>query len=485
MGSTFEQLKKYAKRTAIILSLAVGLSCGLFIAGLLLLVFKLAEIEFPTLYTLLIGAGVWLVVWAILFLLLRKNENVLARELDKKFSLGERTQTMVDYKNADEPMVRLQRADAEEKLQARTGGTLKPKKIWAFATALGLSLALFVAGVAIPREKEGSGGGVAPFGITEWQLTAMRNLIAYVDQSKISQAPRDDIAVHLEELLAELCSVAEDGTITTLVTEEELPYIVKESITYVDTAIENYNTYKPLYLTVYMSDYAEVKSFAQGVANLDVTKRFEELRAYFVSATEDVAAVRTAVGTFATQLSAGFATAQVLQTDELLVQTLAFTTALSAIAQDTAQTYTELQTALDTAFTTAEDRINDALAQQVTNRDNGNYVIMELISIFNIKDAPQTGGEELPGVEAEQEENKDLDGAPPDPDKPKYGSDDVIYDPDQEKYVEYGDIYKEHSAIKDAQFKEDITDEELQDLIERYFEYLLGTAPKDEPTQEN
>ena len=167
------------------------------------------------------------------------------------------------------------------------------------------------------------------------------------------------------------------------------------------------------------------------------------------------------------------------------MQTLAFTTALSAIAQDTAQTYTELQTALDTAFTTAEDRINDALAQQVTNRDNGNYVIMELISIFNIKDAPQTGGEELPGVEAEQEENKDLDGAPPDPDKPKYGSDDVIYDPDQEKYVEYGDIYKEHSAIKDAQFKEDITDEELQDLIERYFEYLLGTAPKDEPTQEN
>ena len=73
------------------------------------------------------------------------------------------------------------------------------------------------------------------------------------------------------------------------------------------------------------------------------------------------------------------------------------------------------------------------------------------------------------GIVRGKEENKDLDGAPPDPDKPKYGSDDVIYDPDQEKYVEYGDFYKEHSAIKDEQFKEDITDEELQDLIERYF----------------
>ena len=480
MGSTFEKLKKNASVSAWIFAVGLGLSCGLFAVGLLSAIFKLTDTDFPLLYIALIGGAVALVVFSVLFFLARRNEKALAKILDEKHGLAERVQTMVDYKAENGEMVRLQRQDAEEKLKERTGGKWGFKKIICTGVSFVLALAMFITGLVLPGKEDAPPTPPPPteeYEITFWQVDAMLSLMGYLEQSEMSVGMRSAVITDLSELLLELCSVSDAGEIDTLVTEQEAVLRVTESIVFVDGLAEAGSTHKQLYLLIYNSENSNVLAFASGLAKKDVAEQFGKIEESFENKTSNADASRADLSAFVSELQTGLSVTEVPQTDELLIQVLAFADSLKQLSENTAYNYVTLKSELEKEFTRAEDLINAPLFAQAKDREIADYVIAELIKIFEIKNPPDTGGDPLPPIAGSQmDEDKDSSGGPPNPDKPKYGSDDEIYYPFDQEYVEYGDVFKEYSAKKEEILREENADEALKDLIEKYFELLGGTA---------
>lgn len=482
MNSIFEKLKRNEKVSTWIFSVGIGVACGLFSVGLALLVFKLTKINFPILYTAIIGTAIALIGFGVSFLFANRSEKKIAKGLDEKYHLAERVQTMVEYKNGEDEMLCLQRRDAEERLLQKTGGKFVWKKIIVTAVAFTLAVATFITGVAFKRVTENNATPTVPkeeYRITEWQVDSMLNLIAYVEESEMSAKMKPIATSNLTELCSLLFTLDEAGGITTLATEEETSLRVKETITAVDEAVEANATHKELYLLIYNSKHEGVKRFALALTQKDVRDCFEDIRETFANEGKNLQAVKDSVTAFVEGVETGFSVAELPQTDELLQQTLGFTKALKEIINNPDYTYVTMQSELDTAFSRAEGNINAWLSSQCKDREICDYIIAELIKIFEIKNPPPTGGDALPPIAGEEdEEDGDASGGPPNPDKPKYGSDDEIYYPVDEKYVEYGDVYKDYNAKKDEILNDTDASEDLQDLVDKYFELLGGTSSK-------
>lgn len=480
MSPTFKKLKKSVNLTALIVSLILGVSCGLFVAGAMLLVSKLIGQAFAIPLFIIGGSVALAVTIPVTYLIFRKSDKALAKSLDKNFKLNEKVQTMVEFSGSEDAVCKLQRIDAENKLQSSTGGKLKQRKLFVSIIIAIVSVALALTSFLLPSDVYGGGnkgGDDPPYAITQWQLTAMRNLIDFVEVSQISEQPKAEIAEDLSSLLDSLCSVSEDGQITTLVTEEQTNALVCAVITKIDTLIEEVNTYKILYNSIRASDSDAIKTFAIAISKLDTTETFIELREFFTEEDEITSTVLTALQKFGEELSSAFNATEVSKDDTLLIKSDEFATSLCEIATHDEYSYDILQNRIDNAFNTAGSKLNDELGQQKENRTAVNYVILELIKIFEVKNPPEYGGEPLQSVEgSDGDGEKPSTGGAPGEGGTKYGSDDEIYYPDDQKYLEYGEILDDYDSKKDEIMDEIGVDDTLESIIDAYFQYLYGSA---------
>ena len=485
MTPTFEKLKKGYFKIALLKALAAGLTATLFTTGGILLGTKLAEVVFPILYAILIGVAAGVLVGGLAFVLLKKTAKALAKRLDEGYELHEKVQTMLEYKDENREMVLLQRSNAETQLQAKTGGKAKAGKIWINAVAVALALGVFVSGMVVPSVGLGGGGGGGddPYEFSNWQYNSMLELIAYVDESPMHTDLKPSTKTTLEQLLDDVCDYdSQTQIVTTSLTRTETVLKVNESITVLDESVESYNTYKKLYNTLTMTQSEMVVDYANALRLLDGGEPISDLRDKMVDEeTQDAAQLSVTVASFADEITASFSVAEVPASDPLLTASKELMQAIKGAEQKVSIGYKAYQVALDSAFDLKKDAVDASLEQQKENRDAFNYVIAELVKIFEISNPPYTGGESLSvinlsgnGSETEESGGAAGEGGI------KFGSDEEVYYPDEQEKVEYGEIFIDYDAKKDEVLKElGITDEKLKEIIEAYFDKLYGSSGAD------
>ena len=150
-----------------------------------------------------------------------------------------------------------------------------------------------------------------------------------------------------------------------------------------------------------------------------------------------------------------------------------------------------ISASLTAAFEDTQGDIGEAILTERDNTLTGATVVRELMDIFSITEAD---------LESEIEEGDEIIGSgdesfdPPedeDEDKPLgdgglgtgetlYGSNDLVYDPDNEAHVEYGDILNSYYAKVLEMIADGRVTPEIEEYINRYFASLFNGSSSDQ-----
>jgi hypothetical protein len=136
--------------------------------------------------------------------------------------------------------------------------------------------------------------------------------------------------------------------------------------------------------------------------------------------------------------------------------------------------YTKAQREIDATITALNGEIYKALTQNKVNTDTGENAIKTIASIFDMM-APEFERPEF--YDSSSDSSTDGEGGGADGGiggGPTYGSDDKVYDPFTNKYVEYGVILDKYYSIMFNKLQDgNYTDEEKK-ALEEYFKILYG-----------
>lgn len=197
LDENFKNLKTKYLRKSIITSCIGGLCAALFFTGAIWLILKLCGVKIHWAIYVAIAVAVGAACAALLFFITRPRDITLSKKLDDEYGLKQKVQTLLEFDGVEGDMYELQRQDARKALAA-----IKPKKptlkeILIYALVPFVALAMFVSAIAVPsRYKED-----IPFVPTNWQLTALNQLIEEVGSSELAQDKKDEIIVYVSSLL--------------------------------------------------------------------------------------------------------------------------------------------------------------------------------------------------------------------------------------------------------------------------------------------
>lgn len=493
---------KRIKRRALILcgvkAFLLGLALALPTLGVLLLLYRFEKISFKTPVAILISAGVLLCVAVTTFLVLRRSGKAIAMKLDREHKLSEKVQTMLAFSGEDSPILALQRKDANDALASVSGAILGIKTLWihilCFVLGLGIFLLSFMFNPVPEPDPEPE--PEIPFSVTEMQLAALQELINSVNASEMDSPYRENIAATLTSLYDDIKEV------TTLSAKNEAVGNALEAI-YLQTDESSYaveiinslwktNAKAPMLLAKALNYYdwpktgdwekfiAEMAEFREGFIHPDAT--VEDADEDKIS--EDT---KNILLNMAASITAALLNNKVSEQDELY----AALTRLSSVNEQNADGtrlygmqilaeyivengYTKTQRELDTTVAALNGEIYKALSGNKINTDTGEGTMTTLSGIFDVK-APDYERPEL---------NELTDGAAGDEEGsgggggisggPSYGSDDKVYDPFTNKYVEYGTILDKYYEIMFNKIQDDSYTDDEKKALEKYFEILYG-----------
>lgn len=492
MSKNFLRFKKRLNSIGIFRSVMVGAAVGLAVFGVLLILWKLAVIEYSAIHRLLIGIGAAFAGAGLTLLLSRKKDKAFAEELDRRFDLKARVQTMIEYKDEDGDLVNIQREDADRVLSEIPIRKYKFKGIWIYITAVVLSAAVLAVGVVVkdvrsytPPEQ------VIPFELSPLQESGMNNLIKYVEGSEMEEEFRTPIVEELNELL---------GLLRVTDTQKEMLRIVNESMSVIcdityesSTATEILNAlwdsddlyFKHLAKVLDSSewnepdwgDFAEKLTAYEGVLMGDSKKDGEE-------ATVGVATLKYALDTMSRKLKNTLDSSGIGEGDEIYsaINDLfnknpgGFAYILSRIEGVSDEEAREL---LNSCITINSNALYNAVAMNKINAGVGEYAMIRLTSLFIVPLPEFERPEFFKNGETIGEENK------PEGDNSSggdggigggatYGSNDMVLDPLTGEYVRYGDLLAKYNAIMYERLEGDSYTEEQKEAIKKYFDLLYS-----------
>ena len=205
MNATFLRFKRGLLTVNIVKSLLLGLSLGLAAGGALLLLTNYEIITLSQIYILPIAIGVLLLAGVGTYFLIRSSDKRTAAGLDKRYSLEERVQTMLQYKDEQGAIYELQRKDAEEALSAAKTASFTLRGLWIYILSFVLGAAVLTSGIIFKPEPPPPPPEIeVPFSLSEIQIKAIEGLITYVEGSEMSSPYRENTASHLSAMLGEL-----------------------------------------------------------------------------------------------------------------------------------------------------------------------------------------------------------------------------------------------------------------------------------------
>lgn len=509
MDNSFKKIKQKCLLLAIIKSSLVGVAAALAAVGGVLLGLKLAETQINFLWYILIGVGVAAAVGGLLLLLLRPTDKKVAKRLDREYALSEKIQTMVEYADKDDDMVVLQRNDAEEKLQELPRRKVKLAKIWHYAVIPVLALALFVTGVALPYKGE-EPVYVPPFGYTERQREAVRQLIADVEKSNLSSENKLTTKTALGNLSA---------TLETVTTVPEMKSAVISSVRLIDSVLYTANSFdnataalesnqnddvnkllasaisdgvnKFITSSTRITSYEQVEaaeSTLEDVIGGAAGAKFDEIKAMFeVNVADGVAEILTDASG---QITDGIKN---LDAEDFITVALAsFARTLEEVCAgiESGISDVNVQNRLAVSLNALKSELLETLIPQTLNCLMDEYVRIRLATIFGLAltELPPL----LSGVQGDNGSTYD---PPSDDDNPTnsggygkgdniYGGNDPIYHPQTGEMSPYGDYLEEYySKAMELMENEDIP-ENVKKYIEEYFNILYRGIQNSEEKNE-
>lgn len=505
-GDSFKEVKNFkrilirATVLGVIKSFLLGLAFALPVYGLLMLLKRFSVLNSESKLSYVISIGIFLVVSAITFLALRQTNRTVAIKLDKEHKLSEKVQTMYAFRNQSGPMVDLQRQDANEAIATVKNKIIGIKRLWiyilCFVLGVGLCLVSFLFN-PIPEENDGQDTiPEIPFTATEFQLAALSDLIDYVSGSEMQDPYKANIVLALTTLYTDIQEAEtitqRDAVIQTAMNEINIQTDQSSSAVELMNALWSTNARAPRLLAKALNYYEWPKS-----SEWDrFTEQIQDLREGFIhdqattEGADEQQIIEDTKNVFLTLNASILASLQgsgISSEDALYIVLTRLASAtevnpdgtrifgMSALAEYIVQNgYAKAQRELDGTITGLRGEIYRSLSIHKTNTDTGEYAMKTLASIFGVQ-APEFKRPEL--YDSSSGSTGDGDGGGADggiSGGPSYGSDDKVYDPFTNRYVEYGVILDKYYSIMFSKLNgESYTDEEKK-ALEEYFKILYG-----------
>ncbi len=503
MGTGFRKFKRKMLIGALVRAGLFGLSLAAITVAGLWLAAKLTLGEVNFLLFAAIGAAPAALSIAIWLLVLWPTDRRVARRLDRDLALGEKAQTMIDFQNDPSDMAALQRENAREILAATPRRRARGVLTWLFV-ALPLVATLAVVGtILVPAKEPPAPVEPPPVVETGWRFDDFRkqkldDLIKYVSESDMEEEARDAVVGELDGLRIKLGSVRKESV---------MQEMVIDAIVHIHTIVSDHNTYDLITAAMANTVSAPVKQLGNSMNSLKpllISEQIKSMKETVLGVTEDESSDETETDTARTARTprAGETTGRA-ETATLIATALEqaversgvpatnrVNAALAAIAADLKTVTDDTSDAdIEIIFKNAESNLLLALEPETINEAVEAYTINRLMEIFGIpadrippevlKKASEatTEGNYRPDDEPEHNNAGGLGSG-----EVLYGSNDTVYDPDQGKYVAYGELLTRYNSIVLEYLTGDSEiPEELREMLFDYFTMLSnGAGQKDD-----
>ncbi len=483
MKNRYSKLNKKLRFAAVLKCALLAFALGMITFSAIVIGYKVVTLQ-PDM-TIAAGAGALtaIAVFAIAFAINFPTEKRIAKKLDSRLAMNEKIQTMVEFKNEQGDMFQIQREDTENKLGETPKKNFRNKKAWVNAVLPLIAAIALVASLSIPVRPAstpvdpGTLGESDVWALTEWQITAVKELIDEVKASSLAEEGKTDVVESLETMLEDL------GHVTSKTKMKQTVIAVMVDISKVANELNSFST---IIGTLKISDNNHVKMLSEAIgspADPIIEGKYQSLRVSFPKENYS-----SSISAFASALESAVKLSGVTGDD-------AFYAALADFAKNAAEYSAgadqlgdaEKESGLTTVFEKAAEKISNALDQQNINRstcDNANERLMEIFEIqyAELPEELRSAGSGEAGTEKEDYNDKKEDdivhsgglgGG-----EILYGSNDEIYDRDSESHVQYGSVINDYDVKKATELNERPLSDEMKEMIEDYFESLFHSGKK-------
>lgn len=498
MGVFYLKFKRRLNSIRLARALMSGFATAFLISGIWLLLSKLTVIDFEPITALYVGTGGLVLVGLFVFLICGKSDKRFAKELDKKFGLKARVQTMIACRDEEGAMVLMQREDTESALSKIKISEYKFKGFWIHIVALALSVTVLAVAfisenkrdVVIPEVKE-------PFKLSALQKSELEALINRIEGSDMEEEFRIPMAECVRKLLLDLQKIETEEEMLVLVDScmgdvQRITYDSSTSTEILNALWDSGDTYlrhlaKALYISDsdslewedFVDDFQEYKNVLLGAVGEDNPGSKENLK--------------FAVDTVSRKLARELENSGVPSDDEIYFAITdmfertpggltAMLNVIDWMSEEEARNY------LDSCLNQSGKELHSAVVLNKKNSNTGEMVMTRLASLFKV-DLPmferpefvkngETVGSDNGNDEDDSKDNANSGGGIGT--GATFGSDDIVLDPITGKLTTYGELYSKYYAEMYEKLDSNLYTEEQKKIIKKYFDLLYSGIDKKE-----
>ncbi len=465
MGNGFKKFQRKIRIGSVIRAILFGLSLGVITSAVLMLIDKLSMRDADIVRYIIVSLIPTALGIGIMLPILVPTQKRLAKRIDASLGLGEKVQTMVEFKNETGTMAQMQREDADRILRDTPKHKVKGMCTWVFTVIPLLAVLCMVGTVLVPAKapEEEKPPVDETFSLSPWQEQALKNLIDEVKSSEMEETPRDSIVKQLEGLLIRVKSIKK---------ESAMKETVAECIVKIDEIVEENNTYGISAEILADSIDAGLSTLGNSMKSgemLLVIDALHETAARLDENKEEAEVIKLALDQALVKIGN--------KSDEALTSALgSFSLRLGEINDETdAQSLTLM-------MVNVEGDIVSALRPEITNEEIGEKTIYRLMDIFKLKneDIPEgvfdkessEGSSDAESDERDEEETEKGDGGGLGSGDREVAANDEIYDHDSLDYKKYAELIDEYSVAIAALETDGKIDPEIAKLIKDYIALL-------------
>ncbi len=428
------------------------------------------------------GIIAFVVFTVVAFLMFFPTEKRVAKKLDGKLELGEKLQTMVEFKEQSGDIITLQREDANKRLSEVPKKSLISKHIWIDAVIMIAAIALLVASIVMPVMTKPLDAPVDPdaesdeWVLDEWHITAVKSLIEEVKASSMQEDGKSSVVTHLETMLSDLSYIK---------SKSQMKQTVTATMVKISAVTDGINTYTDIIRALKASSNEDVVRFAEVIGSPAAPIVESKLQEFKVSFKKETLGDR--LGSFAAALDTAVKSSGKNESDALYAGLVAGALAFSEFdATVPTLTDADYENGLTAVFESSVQDISLALNAQNVNRtttDNANNRLMVIFDIAwaELPDELKYPDNEEAGTTNEDYEEKEDDivtGGGLGSGEVIYGSNDAVYDPNKGAHVNYGEVINDYDAQKAQELEERPLNDSMKEAIGDYFDTLYYKQEK-------
>ena len=504
MNENFLRFKERQNKLLIIKSLMAGGASGLSLGGLCLILSKLDLLGCAPIFSLPIGIVFFLIGSGLFYYFGRRSDSDVARELDARFDLKEKLQTMVAYENEQGDMVELQRQDADDSLAEIDESEYKIERLWIYLATLVTALVVTVAGFIVPNVWARNQN--PPFSLSEYQIAGLEELIKYVEKSAMEEEFRKPMAEELSELLSDLSRVDNENDMRIELAEAmaaicHITYESSNSTEILDLlwgTNDRYLKYMAKWLDTSGWSSPDEGDYAERLVNylhilLDDVNGDDEDES---TDEEKKAELRGALDAMCRKIKIAFDGGRVPKDDEIYVAlTVLFFADESAehpgfmtiYEQSETLDYEQASAAVTNTLYGIYAQMYDAISAQKINANVGEYTMTRIASLFPvpIPEFERPGfvkrGESVEGDKGDKDDDDDKGGVSDGGigEGATFGSEDYVLDPISGKYVKLGELINRYYDLMDEKLENGSYTEEQKEIIRKYFALLYSGSDEE------